>query len=76
MKRVWLWAAAPLLAFAAAGCTPQVGSSAYPCENCNYGYVQAKKSSERKVWCVIDGKTVDCQKDPAACPGCKKAHGQ
>lgn len=76
MKRLLMWAAAPVLAVVMAGCAAQPGTAAYPCENCNYGYVPAKKTPERKVWCVIDGKMVDCQKNPGACPACAKGHGQ
>lgn len=56
-----------------AGCAG-MSTASTPCESCNYGYVPVKKTSERRVWCVIDGKTVDCKKDPAGCPECAKAH--
>lgn len=43
-----------------------------PCESCNYAYVPVKKSSERQVFCEINGKRVDCKKTPAECPECAK----
>lgn len=67
----WLGAAVPVLALLLGGCGgPRVGSTAYPCEQCNYGYVSVKKNVERRVWCVKDGKTLDCLKTPAECPEC------
>ncbi len=71
MKTLVGWLMAAVMAVGVAGCTTTSGGgSGMPCEQCTYGYVPVKKSSERRVWCVIDGKTVDCQKDPTACPGC------
>lgn len=52
-----------------AGCASN-GSSGTPCESCDYGYVPVKKSMERRVWCVKDGKTLDCKKSPPECPEC------
>ena len=54
------------------GCATQTGKPSTPCESCTYGYVPVGKSSERRVWCVKDGKTLDCMKKPAECPECAK----
>ena len=56
-----------------AGCAG-MSTASTPCGSCTYGYIPVKKTSERRVWCVVEGKTVDCKKDPAACPECAKAH--
>jgi hypothetical protein len=70
MRRLMGWALAPMLVAALAGCASTGGST--PCESCDYGYVPVKKSMERQVWCYVDGKKVDCKKNPAECPACAK----
>lgn len=57
-----------------AGCAG-VSSSGMPCEKCKFG-VPDKKANPPKITCVVDGKPVDCSKDPAACPECAKAAKQ
>ena len=71
MRRLMGWALAPMLAVALAGCA-STGGSTTPCESCDYGYVPLKKSMERQVWCYVDGKKVDCKKNPPECPACAK----
>ncbi len=65
MRGLIAWA----LAVAMAGCA-STGST--PCESCDYGFVPVKKDMERQVWCYVDGKKVDCKKNPAECPSCAK----
>jgi len=48
------------------------GQQGTPCDHCDYGYVPVKHTSERRVWCIKDGKMLDCQKNPAECPECRK----
>lgn len=57
-----------------AGCSSTPESKETPCEQCDYGYVPVRggKSVERRVWCVKDGKTLDCAKTPAECPQCRR----
>jgi hypothetical protein len=63
---------AVVVAIGLAGCA-STGSSGTPCESCDYGYVPVGKRSERRVWCIKDGKTLDCKKSPPECPECAKA---
>jgi hypothetical protein len=62
--------AALVLAFGFTGCMSGPGTGT-PCEKCDYGYVTTGKSTTRKVGCIVDGKIVDCMKNPSECPGCK-----
>ena len=44
-----------------------------PCENCRYSYRRvSRRHTETIVTCVIDGKAVDCKRNPAECPECSK----
>jgi len=71
MIRMMQWVCVSVLAITLAGCASS-GGSATPCEQCDYGYVPVKKMTERRVWCIVDGKKVDCTKNPAECPECAK----
>ena len=76
--RFGLFASAVVLAVVA-GCSsndlsPQ--QKGMPCNECAYGYVPVKHTVERRVWCVKDGKTLDCNKVPAECPECRKIQHQ
>ena len=71
MKRIVSGMAAAVLAIALAGCAT-TGGSGGPCEACTYGYTPVKKSMERHAFCMVDGKKVDCTKNPADCPSCRK----
>ena len=70
MKKLIGMMAALVMAAGFAGCTSGP-SSGVPCEKCDYGYVTTGKSISRKVGCIVDGKIVDCSKNPSDCPGCK-----
>ena len=70
MKKLIGIVAALVMAVGLAGCAG-MGSSGVPCEKCDYGYVTTGKTTTRKVGCIVDGKIVDCTKNPADCPGCK-----
>ena len=61
-----------------AGCSSNLtpAERGMPCSECDYGYVPVKKQTERRVWCVKDGKTLDCKKNPAECPECRKMMNQ
>lgn len=72
MQRFLGWTLASLLALAIAGCA-NTGGGDMPCEKCDYGYVPVRKSMERRVWCIVDGKKMDCRKVPPECPECAKA---
>ena len=72
MRRLVDWLMVGVLAVVVAGCETTGGGSGLPCEKCSYGYAQVKKSSERHAFCMVNGKQVDCTKNPAECPGCKK----
>ncbi len=44
-----------------------------PCENCRYSYRRvSRRHTETMMTCVIEGKVVDCKRDPAECPECAK----
>ena len=62
-------AAALAIAIGFSGCATAGGGT--PCEKCDYGYVATGKSITSKVGCIVDGKVVDCSKNPSECPGCK-----
>ena len=71
-RRLALVASAFVIAIIA-GCssnlTPE--QQGMPCNECDYGYVPVRKTTERRVWCIKDGKTLDCKKTPAECPECR-----
>jgi hypothetical protein len=74
MRRFLGWTLAGLMAFALAGCA-STGAGATPCEKCDYGYVAVGQRArfERRAWCLVDGKKMDCTKTPPECPECAKA---
>lgn len=73
MRRMMGWMAASLLVVALGGCASTASSSGTPCESCNYAYMPLNsKRTERQVWCIVDGKTVDCKKNSPECPECAK----
>lgn len=78
MPRTLSLLAAALVLAGSAGCssnlTPQ--ERGMPCNECDYGYVPVRKTVERRVWCIKDGKTLDCKKTPAECPQCRRILGQ
>jgi hypothetical protein len=65
-------AAAALLAVGFAGCASAPAGSG-PCASCVDGVTTVKKTPERHSFCVVNGKQVDCTKNPAECPNCAKA---
>lgn len=67
-------AAAVLAALAACGGggTDTRAASGSPCARCKYG-VSDQKASPPAVYCMVEGKKVDCRKNPAECPECAKA---
>jgi len=71
MRAVLGWMAAVVVAVGLAGCAAGPGAGT-PCEKCEYGYYATGKSVTRKVGCIVDGKVVDCSKNPSECPACKK----
>ena len=78
MKCISTWVTVALLAAALTGCASgqaQPAASGMPCENCKYGVRSVGKALPVRVFCVVDGKEVDCRKTPAECPECKKMHG-
>jgi hypothetical protein len=76
MHRLSIWMCGGALALLLAGCATT--SSGLPCESCDWGYRTVTEKPvkalplERRVFCVIDGKVVDCKKTPAECPECAK----
>ena len=75
MRRFLGWTAAAVLAVGMVGCT-NAGKSGEPCESCTYAYVPVKKTSERQTFCEVNGKRVDCKKNPPECPECAKNAGK
>ncbi len=71
MNRLMTWTVALVMAVALAGCaaTPQSG---LPCDHCTAAVTHVNKRAEYKVYCVVDGKVVDCRTNPEGCPTCKK----
>lgn len=55
----------------ASGCA-SAPSGAGPCASCVQGVTTVKKTTERHWFCVVNGKQVDCTKNPAECPECAK----
>lgn len=72
LRRLIGWAAALVFTVAVAGCATTDPDSGKPCQKCSHGYVTVRKSAERHYLCMIDGKQVDCTKNPSECPGCRK----
>lgn len=62
-----------LLAVGFMGCQTSGGASNQPCASCVDGVATVKKSYEKHAFCVVNGKQVDCTKNPAECPNCAKA---
>lgn len=54
-----------------AGCSGTPTQAGAPCEKCNYGFVSVGKTPQKRYWCIVDGKTYDCSKNPAECPECR-----
>lgn len=54
------------------GCASAPSGSG-PCASCVDGVTTVRKTSERRSFCVINGKQVDCTKNPAECPSCAKS---
>ena len=54
------------------GCASTDGRGSGPCASCVDGVTTVKKTPERHSFCVINGKQVDCTKNPAECPTCAK----
>ena len=44
-----------------------------PCASCTHGVASVKKGTEAHAYCVVNGKQVDCTKNPSECPSCAKA---
>jgi hypothetical protein len=52
-----------------------VATTDYPrniCTDCSYHFVTVGKHSERRDFCEVDGRQVDCTKNPPECPMCAK----
>lgn len=62
--------AALLLAIGFAGCAS--APTNHPCASCSSGVASVKKGTETHAYCVVNGKQVDCTKNPAECPSCAK----
>lgn len=78
MRQIQCVAMAVVMAIALAGCAGTGTTPGTPCEKCEYGYVSVQKDlSGRRVnrlaVCIVDGKTMDCTKNPPECPDCAKA---
>ena len=71
MKRFIFGGIGVVMAVVVAGCTGTPTQAGAPCDKCNYGFVGVGKRTEKRYWCVIDGKTYDCSKNPAECPDCR-----
>lgn len=60
-----------VLAVGFVGCA-SAASGAGPCASCVDGATTVRKSTESHSFCVVNGKQVDCTKNPAECPRCAK----
>ena len=60
-----------VLAVGFLGCTTTPTN--HPCASCVDGVASVKKGMERHAFCVVNGKQVDCTKNPSECPNCAKA---
>lgn len=75
MSRMMSVAAAVVLAIGLAGCAATGTGAAKPCESCKWGIqdAAAKESRTKAIWyCAVDGKKVDCSKQPMECSECAK----
>lgn len=68
MKRRVLITVASLAMAVLASCT-MGPKSGLPCDDCRFG-VATQKAQPPRVFCVVNGKEVDCRKSPAECPEC------
>lgn len=73
MAMILKMSATLLLAVGFVGCAATGGPSNQPCASCVDGVATVKKSSEKHAYCVVNGKQVDCSKNPPECPSCAKA---
>jgi uncharacterized protein YceK len=75
MRQLLSVSMALVVAIGLAGCSSNLTPEqrGMPCSSCDYGYVPVGKHSERRVWCIKDGKTLDCKKSPPECPECARA---
>ncbi len=71
MARFLKVASAVLLAVGFVGCASAPTNQ--PCASCVDGVASVKKGTEKHAYCVVNGKQVDCTKNPAECPSCAKA---
>ena len=69
--RVRALAAALAVAFLVS-CAPSrsASSRAVPCEDCTEGVTYVKKAPEKHAFCLVNGRQVDCTKNPPECPKC------
>ncbi len=72
MRRVLGWAAAAVLAIAFAGCSSPPQPSWFPCQKCHYRVDAQSHDPHARIYCVIEGREVDCKKNPPECPECRK----
>lgn len=56
-------------------CAParSTSSRAMPCEDCTEGVTYVRKVPEKRTFCVVNGRQVDCAKNPPECPKCAQA---
>ena len=73
MARFMKVAAAVLLTVGFVGCATSGAPSNQPCASCSQGTATVKKGTETHAYCVVNGKQVDCTKNPPECPACAKA---
>lgn len=78
MSRILSTLTAAIILAAFAGCSSNLTPEerGMPCNECDYGYVPVRKTMERRVWCIKDGKTLDCKRTPTECPECRRRMGQ
>ena len=72
MKRLISSLAVVVAVVALAGCAG-AGKSGLPCEDCRYGVQSVGKAQPPRIFCVVNGKEVDCRKDPSGCQECAKS---
>jgi hypothetical protein len=74
MRAILKLALAGVMAAGLAACeSTGGGAGAGPCASCSEGVTTVKKTTEKRAFCVVNGKQVDCTKNPAECPACAKA---
>lgn len=67
------WTMMFVVAILLAGCA-STQSSSMPCAKCKWGAKNTQgPMTDPMVYCVVDGKKVDCTKNPPECPECAKA---